>query len=126
MVRVSTRTRTSSVHHPVTTTPTSNPLSYRHWCETLVEILLIIANRYCGRYAGFPVRSSPHKKFQKCAARVLIRPGVVKLFYIVDSTSLSWPTTSLVLFNKLKLTITLVNIVGQFDVSQTTLLEQER
>ena len=75
MVRVSTWALTSSVHHPVTTTPTSNPLSYRHWCETLVETLLIIANRYCRRNARFLVHSNPHRKFQMCAARVLIRPG---------------------------------------------------
>ena len=41
-----------------------------------IEILLIIANRYCRRNARFPLHSSPHTKFQKCAARVLIRPGV--------------------------------------------------
>ena len=39
------------------------------------EILLIIPNKYCRRNAGCPMHSSPHRKFQKCAARVLIRPG---------------------------------------------------
>ena len=64
------------MHNPVATTPTSNPLSHRYWCKTLLEILLIMANRYCRRNARFPVHSSPHRKFQKCAARVLIRPGL--------------------------------------------------
>ena len=30
---------------------------------------------YCRRNARFPVHSSPHRKFQKCAACVLIRSG---------------------------------------------------
>ena len=29
---------------------------------------------YCRRNARFPVHSSPHKKFQKCATLLLIRP----------------------------------------------------
>ena len=59
----------------VTITPTPNPLSYRHCSETDFGILLIIPNRYCRRNVRFPGYSSPHGTFQKCAARVLIRPG---------------------------------------------------
>ena len=51
-----------------------NPLSYRHCWETNFTILLIIAGRYCRRNARFLTHSSTHRKFQQCAARVLIRP----------------------------------------------------
>ena len=59
--------------HPDSNLQRAPPCDY-YWRETLVDILLIIANRYCRRNARFPVRSSPHRKFQKCAARVLTRP----------------------------------------------------
>ena len=75
LVYIFTRARTFSLHHLVTTTPTLNTPSYRHCWETNYEILLIIENRYCRRNARFPVHSSLHWKFQKCAARVLIRPA---------------------------------------------------
>ena len=73
-IYLSTPTRTFSLHHPVTTIPTPNPLSHQHCWKNSFEILLIITNRYCGRNARFPVDSSRHRKFQKCTARVLIRP----------------------------------------------------
>ena len=52
--------------------------------ETLSEFLFIIEtdiadnsiqfNRYCRRNARFPMHCSPHRKFQKCTAHVLICP----------------------------------------------------
>ena len=65
------------MRHPVTTLPTTNPLNYRHCGATNFEILLMIANRYCRRNARFAVLSSPHRKLQKWAARVLIHPGSI-------------------------------------------------
>ena len=40
LLRVSTWAWTSSIHHPVTTTPMPNPLSYCHchWSETLIDV----------------------------------------------------------------------------------------
>ena len=86
MVYISARDRTFSLHHPVTTAPTLSPLCYLYCCETSHEILLIISNRYCRRNARFPVHSRPHRKFQKCAARVLIHlglTGVMTDFYVI-------------------------------------------
>ena len=76
LVCISSQVRNFSLHHTMTTAPTPNPLSYHHCWEARFEILLIIANRYCRRNARFPVHSSSsYRKFQKCAASVLIRPG---------------------------------------------------
>ena len=50
---------------------------------------VIMANRFCKRNAGCPVHNSPHRKFQKCAARVLIRPGFTLLFIIPRTVLLS-------------------------------------
>ena len=74
LVYISAQARTFSLHHPVTTIPMPHPLSYRHCWETNSEILFIIGNRYCRRNERFPLHSSPHRKFQKCTTRVLIRP----------------------------------------------------
>ena len=54
-----------------------NPLSYAADQKEHGEILLIMADRYCKQNAGCPVHGSPHRKFEKCAARVLIHPGKV-------------------------------------------------
>ena len=90
LVYISTRARNFSLHHPVTTTPTPNPLSYRHCWKANFEIFSIIANRYCRRNARFPVHSSPYRKLQKFVARVLICPGKINANYcgeIVTSSS---------------------------------------
>ena len=79
LVYISTRAQKFSLYHPMTTIPTPNPLSHRHCWETNFEILLIIANKSCRRNVRFPVHNSSHRKFQKCASRVLIRPGSGRL-----------------------------------------------
>ena len=70
---ISTRARIFNLYHPVTNTPKPNPLSYRHCQETNFEILLIMANRCWRRNGRSPLHGSPQRKFQRCAARVLIR-----------------------------------------------------
>ena len=71
---------------PVGSNPQVAP-HYHLWSKALLielqpllreqgEILSIIPNRYCRGNAGCPVHSSPQRKFQKCAARGLIRPDL--------------------------------------------------
>ena len=89
MVHISTRAQTFSLHHPVITAATPKPLSYRHFKEINLEILLFIPNKYCRRNARFPVHTSPHRKFPKCAARVLIHPACSKDSVLLLSKELS-------------------------------------
>ena len=45
---------------------------------------------YCRRNAKILVHGSPHRKFQKCAARVLIRPDWFHLSAHVSCENIRW------------------------------------
>ena len=91
MVNIPTWARTFTLHNPIITTSTPNLLGYRHRCENCLKFFYYGKTDIADNSVQFnsiqqilqmkceiPVHSSPHRRLQKCAARVLIRPDVYR------------------------------------------------